>query len=247
MDGAGLCSEALAFPIHADDSRIVPMSREPILIKRYENRRLYDTHTSRYVNLEDVARMVRQGLDFRVIDAKSGDDQTRRVLTQIILEEAKKEEGGPPIDFLRQMINASDRSVRDFLRWYLGQAMDVYRRFQGMMQGGPFQEFQGQLDALAKKWPAAKWNPAGGFTAAWPFGSQHPNEDEPPEPGPIIEAGPVEEKLVDGEAVDAEVDTEEEEGSTEDLAAEMAREMAELRRRMEEMEEKLSGPASDDD
>jgi polyhydroxyalkanoate synthesis repressor PhaR len=224
------------------------MSREPILIKRYENRRLYDTHTSRYVNLEDMARMVRQGLDFRVIDAKSGDDQTRRVLTQIILEEAKKEEGGPPIDFLRQMINASDRSVRDFLRWYLGQAMDVYRRFQGVMQGGPFQDFQGQLDALAKKWPASKWNPASGFTAAWPFGSQHPNEAEAPEtgteppPGPMIEAVPLEEGLDDGEADDPE-----EPDSSEDLAAEMAREMAELRRRMEEMEEKLSGPASDDD
>ncbi|MCG8462650.1 MAG: hypothetical protein MI919_40715, partial [Holophagales bacterium] len=142
------------------------MAHEPILIKRYENRRLYDTHTSRYVNLEDVARMVRQGLDLRVIDAKSGNDQTRRVLIQVILEEAKKEEGGPPLDFLRQMITASDRSVRDFLRWYLGQAMEVYRRFQGVLQGGAFADWQGQLDAWSKKWTAAS-----PFSPAWPFGA----------------------------------------------------------------------------
>ena len=206
------------------------MAQDPILIKRYENRRLYDTHTSRYVNLEDVARMVRQGLDLRVIDAKSGNDQTRRVLIQVILEEAKKEDGGPPLDFLRQMITASDRSVRDFLRWYLGQAMEVYRRFQGVLQGKALADWQGQLDAWSKRWAGAS-----PFSPAWPFGAGRAARDE--NRGGDAESW--EAGVADGDHATAEEPPEEAPGQ--DLAAEMAREMAELRKRMEEMEQRL-GP-----
>lgn len=222
-----------------------PMASDPILIKRYENRRLYDTDSSRYVNLEDLSRMVRGGQDFEVVDVKSGEDQTRRVLIQIILEEAKREEGGPPIDFLRQMITASDRSVRDFLRWYLGQAMDVYQRFQGVLQGGSFpggvlQDIPGQLDALTRKWAP------GGLAGAWPFGAD-PRDPEIDSSGETSTGEASTGEASTGEASTGEAEEEAAATATGDLAREMAREMAELRRRMEEMEDRLAADRRGDD
>ena len=76
----------------------------PIIIKKYANRRLYNTHTSSYVTLEHLAQMVKDGVDFAVLDAKSGEDITRSVLTQIIVEEEAKGENLLPIRFLRQLI-----------------------------------------------------------------------------------------------------------------------------------------------
>ena len=80
-----------------------------ITIKKYRNRRLYDTLTSRYVKLEDVAVMVRAGEELEVIDVNTGDDITRVVLTQIIVEGAKDNEQEMPIEFLRQLISSTGR------------------------------------------------------------------------------------------------------------------------------------------
>jgi polyhydroxyalkanoate synthesis repressor PhaR len=96
------------------------------VVKKYANRRLYNTGSSRYVTLDDLSRMVRQGHHFVVHDAKSGEDLTRSILTQIILEEDGKGRNLLPISFLRQLISFYDDSLRAFLPRYLELSMENF-------------------------------------------------------------------------------------------------------------------------
>src|SRR3954467_15890431 len=98
---------------------------QPTVIKKYANRRLYHTGTSTYVTLEDLATMVRQGEDFVVFDAKSGDDLTRSVLTQIIFEQENKEgQNLLPVTFLRQLIRFYGDSLQALVPSYLEFSMN---------------------------------------------------------------------------------------------------------------------------
>lgn len=119
------------------------MSQPPpkVVIKKYENRRLYDTTNSRYVNLEEVAEMLRSGADIQVVDAKTNEDLTRTVLTQIIVEETKGRELGLPLELLRQLVLASDSARHQFLEWYLKNAMEAYQKVSESLQER-FQEVQ---------------------------------------------------------------------------------------------------------
>jgi len=110
-----------------------------VVIKKYENRRLYDTGASRYVNLEDVARMVREGAEVQVVDARTGQDLTRVILTQIIMEDAKGHESGLPLELLRKLIVASDRATHEFLTWYLTTVTDMYQKAQSALQTRPLE------------------------------------------------------------------------------------------------------------
>lgn len=110
------------------------MKSVSVLIKKYGNRRLYDTTGSRYVNLDDLAAMVRAGKDVRVVDAKTGQDLTRVTLTQIITEDAKDKPTGLPLELLRQLIVASDEVRQEFLMWYLKSAFDTYEKLQDAVQ-----------------------------------------------------------------------------------------------------------------
>jgi polyhydroxyalkanoate synthesis repressor PhaR len=103
------------------------MSGPSVVIKKYENRRLYDTSNSRYVNLEDIAQMVREGTEIRVIDAATGEDLTRLVLTQIIVESAKIPDSPFPLDMLRQMIMASGQVSQEGMRTYMKSMSDLYQ------------------------------------------------------------------------------------------------------------------------
>lgn len=105
-----------------------------IVIKKYGNRRLYDTGASRYVNLDDLAAHIRAGREVRVVDAKTGRDLTRVVLTQIITEDAKDKPTGLPLELLRQLIIASDEVRQEFLMWYLKSAFDTYQKLQDTVQ-----------------------------------------------------------------------------------------------------------------
>ncbi|HEX3322062.1 MAG TPA: polyhydroxyalkanoate synthesis regulator DNA-binding domain-containing protein [Terriglobales bacterium] len=105
-----------------------------IVIKKYGNRRLYDTSASQYVNLDEIARLVRKGRDVRVVDAKTGEDLTRVTLTQIITEDAKDAPAGLPLELLRQLIVASDRTSQEFIMWYLKSAFDAYQAVQDTVQ-----------------------------------------------------------------------------------------------------------------
>jgi len=106
----------------------------PVIIKKYGNRRLYDTAGSRYVNLDDIARLIREGKDVKVVDAKTGHDLTRVILTQIITEDAKDKPTGLPLELLRQLIIASDEVRQEFVMWYLKSAFDTYQRVQDAVQ-----------------------------------------------------------------------------------------------------------------
>jgi polyhydroxyalkanoate synthesis repressor PhaR len=110
------------------------MNRDRIVIKKYANRRLYDTSKSRYINLEDIAAMVRNGKDLQVVDASTGEDLTRVTLTQIIVEDAKGQPSGLPLELLRQLIVASDRVGQEFIMWYLKSAFDAYQNVQSSLQ-----------------------------------------------------------------------------------------------------------------
>ncbi len=110
------------------------MDRDRIVIKKYANRRLYDTSNSRYINLEDIAALVRNGKDVQVLDASTGEDITRVTLTQIIVEDAKGQPSGLPLELLRQLIQASDRVGQEFIMWYLKSAFDAYSKVQNSVQ-----------------------------------------------------------------------------------------------------------------
>jgi len=105
-----------------------------VIIKKYANRRLYDTSAGRYVNLDDLAGLIRKGEEIQVVDAKSGEDLTRVVLTQIIVEDAKGQATGLPLELLRQLIVASDRAGQEFIMWYLKSAFEAYRNVQDTVQ-----------------------------------------------------------------------------------------------------------------
>src|SRR5579872_6687133 len=110
------------------------MKPSVVVIKKYGNRRLYDTVGSRYVNLDDLAALVRAGKEVRVVDAKSGRDLTRVILTQIITEDAKDKPTGLPLELLRQLIMASDEVRQEFLMWYLKSAFDTFQKLQDTVQ-----------------------------------------------------------------------------------------------------------------
>jgi polyhydroxyalkanoate synthesis repressor PhaR len=105
-----------------------------VVIKKYGNRRLYDTGGSRYVNLDDIARLIREGKAVKVVDAKTGRDLTRVTLTQIITEDAKDKPTGLPLELLRQLIIASDEVRQEFVMWYLKSAFDTYQKVQDAVQ-----------------------------------------------------------------------------------------------------------------
>jgi polyhydroxyalkanoate synthesis repressor PhaR len=111
-------------------TRLMSKTQEPVTIKKYANRRLYNTGTSTYVTLEDLAVMVKDGEDFVVFDAKTGDDITRSVLTQIIFEQENKGTNLLPITFLRQVIRFYGDSMQLLLPRYLEMSVDNFTREQ---------------------------------------------------------------------------------------------------------------------
>jgi polyhydroxyalkanoate synthesis repressor PhaR len=110
------------------------MKSSSVIVKKYGNRRLYDTAASRYINLDDIASLIRQGKDVKVMDAKTGQDLTRVTLTQIITEDAKDKPTGLPLELLRQLIVASDEVRQEFIMWYLKSAFDTYQKVQDAVQ-----------------------------------------------------------------------------------------------------------------
>lgn len=112
-----------------------------ILIKRYGNRRLYNTETSSYVNYQELIKLIRDGHDVKVIDSRTKADVTKAVLMQVILEE-EKNQSVLPVSFLFQLIRARESAVQDFFKNYLSSSFEAYlktkeefdRRFRGFLQ-----------------------------------------------------------------------------------------------------------------
>src|SRR6266404_5325742 len=107
---------------------------KPVVVKKYANRRLYNTVTSTYVTLDDLAKMIKDGGNFVAYDAKSGEDITRSVLTQIIVEQEHKGQNLLPISFLRQLISLYGDSMQFLVPGYLEQAMIAFARNQEQMR-----------------------------------------------------------------------------------------------------------------
>jgi polyhydroxyalkanoate synthesis repressor PhaR len=157
-------------------------SRSPddvVIIKKYANRRLYDTESSTYITLERLAEMVRQKREFQVLDAKSGDDITRSVLTQIIMDEESRGSTMLPVNFLRQLISMYGDQMQSVVPQYLEASLDALQRNQaqlretmaGAFAANPFAEMArrnmelfkagaGQAKPAASETPAAEDNKA---------------------------------------------------------------------------------------
>jgi polyhydroxyalkanoate synthesis repressor PhaR len=163
--------------------------QNPVRIKKYANRRLYNTATSSYVTLDYLAQMVRNGTEFTVEDAKTGEDITRSVLTQIIVEEESKGQNMLPINFLRQLISLYGDNLQFLVPRYLEQSMESFAKnqeqmrsymkdsFGGMFPMERFEEMSKQNMAFFEQ-AMRMWNPfKAGMTvpgAAGPAG--HPSE-----------------------------------------------------------------------
>jgi polyhydroxyalkanoate synthesis repressor PhaR len=106
-----------------------------VIIKKYANRRLYNTETSSYITLDHLAAMTREGRDFKVIDAKSEEDITHNVLTQIIMEEENRGQTMLPVSFLRQLIAMYGDSMQSMVPQYLEASMDAFRRNRETQHG----------------------------------------------------------------------------------------------------------------
>lgn len=162
-----------------------------VVIKKYANRRLYNTATSTYVTLDDLSDMVKKGTDFVVYDAKSGEDITRSVLTQIIFEEESKGQNLLPIKFLRQLIHFYGDSMQAFVPGYLEMSLESLTKEQDKLRtqmaeiwgADPFKAMQEQTERNMAMFHDAMrmFNP---FTAAManqqpqprPQGQPHPKE-----------------------------------------------------------------------
>lgn len=137
----------------AEDETTKPVA----VVKKYANRRLYNTATSSYVTLEELAQMIRSGRDFVVYDAKTGEDITRSVLTQIILEEDARGRNLLPISFLRQLISFYDDQMRAILPRYLELSMENFARHQDQIRAYVEQTF-GRFFPLAQFEEMARQN-----------------------------------------------------------------------------------------
>ncbi len=141
---------------------------DTVIIKKYANRRLYNTETSSYITLEHLAAMTREGRDFKVVDAKTDADITHSVLTQIIMEEEARGASMLPVNFLRQLIAMYGDSMQAMVPGYLDASMESFRRNQeqfksaveGAFANSPFAEIakrnMDMFDAATKAFNAGK-------------------------------------------------------------------------------------------
>jgi polyhydroxyalkanoate synthesis repressor PhaR len=155
------------------------MANQRILIKKYENRRLYDATNSRYINLEEVAQLVQQGFDVQVVDATSGEDITRVILTQIIAEGAKTPDSNFPLDVLRQMVIASGRASQESAIRYTKAMLDLYQStYRAMVPAlNPFDFLQNATNPAASQQAATAANTA---SAGTPTASVNPAKSQAP-------------------------------------------------------------------
>ena len=106
---------------------------DTVIIKKYANRRLYNTQSSSYITLDHLAKMTREGIDYKVLDAKSGTDITHQIMTQIIMDEEASGEQLLPVSFLRQLISMYGNSMQGLVPHYLEASMEQFRANQAKL------------------------------------------------------------------------------------------------------------------
>ncbi|PTQ72667.1 polyhydroxyalkanoate synthesis repressor PhaR [Celeribacter persicus] len=148
--------------------------KDPLLIKRYASRRLYNTETSDYVTLEDIAGFIREGRDVQIVDLKSGDDLTRQYLLQIIAEHESRGESVLPLGVLTDLVRSYTTDIQSIVPQFLAQSFDMLRQGQEKMmqnfgtQIPGFEALQAQQEAFMKamtggmgqNWSAPKAEPS---------------------------------------------------------------------------------------
>ncbi|MHA6718926.1 polyhydroxyalkanoate synthesis repressor PhaR [Sphingomonas sp. RS6] len=157
----------------------------PVIIKKYANRRLYNTETSSYITLEHLAAMTREGRDFKVVDAKTDEDITHNVLTQIIMEEESRGQTMLPVNFLRQLIALYGDSMQAMVPGYLEASMDSFRRNQeqfksaveGAFANSPFAEIAKRNIAMFEA-AASAFQPGGAANPGQPMPGAAPAPTE---------------------------------------------------------------------
>ena len=159
---------------------------EPIVIKKYANRRLYNTATASFVRLEDLHQMVKDGVDFTVRDDKTGRDITSSVLAQIIAEEETKGHSVLPHDYLRQVLRAYSEGIGPQLATYLEQSMETFTQHQRSMAQQMQEMFDGsaaveQLAEASRRNLEEFQRAFGMFTPSAPKPSEKPAAEEDPE------------------------------------------------------------------
>src|SRR5687768_9869183 len=171
--GRGFCCGASSFGARAESLRLRGVSMaasasddDVVIIKKYANRRLYDTESSSYITLDRLAEMVRQKREFKVIDAKSGDDITHNVLTQIIMDEEARGKTMLPINFLRQLIGMYGDSMQSMVPQYLEAFQRNQSQFRdalaGAFTGGPLADLARRNMELFQKAAGGGGADAGG-------------------------------------------------------------------------------------
>lgn len=157
-----------------------------VIIKKYANRRLYDTESSSYITLERLAEMVRQKREFKVVDARSGEDITHNVLTQIIMDEESRGETLLPVSFLRQLIGLyGGGQMQSMLPQYLEASLEAFQRNQSQMRdalagaftANPFAELARRNMELFQS-AAGGLAPGGASPAAPSPAAEGPGDDE---------------------------------------------------------------------
>ena len=158
----------------------------PAIIKKYANRRLYNTETSSYITLDHLAAMTREGRDFKVIDAKTEDDITHNVLTQIIMEEESRGQTMLPVSFLRELISLYGDSMQAMVPGYLEASMESFRRNQeqfrtaveGAFANTPFAELAKRNMEMLQAAATAFKPGAPGATPPSPGAESAPTKDD---------------------------------------------------------------------
>ena len=208
----------------------VPAVAAPIVIKKYGNRRLYDTDESRYVTLDELAAKIRTGVELRVVDAQTGEDLTQATLTQIMLETGHAAKF-LPVQLLMQMIRLSDDALAEFFSRYVTGALDMYlqakRGMQSMASYNPLAQLPvAASDALARMWMGSPFpQPYAGYPMPGP-----PYMPPPPPPAQQYpQAGPPE-----GEPEPAPTNGERERDRGDSEVAAMRRELDELKQLIRE-------------
>jgi len=159
------------------------MNRKTVIVKKYGNRRLYDTTNSRYINQDEVAQMVREGHDVQVVDAVTGENFTRLVLTQIVVQHAKEPDSAFPLDILRQMVVAGGKATQETTLKYLKTVLDMYQNaYQSMAPpANPLEFFQA---AARPAVPLLPWVPKLAANS-YRTGAPHRKNDEADEVGEL--------------------------------------------------------------
>jgi polyhydroxyalkanoate synthesis repressor PhaR len=197
-----------------------------VLIKKYGNRRLYDTGDSRYVTLDELAAKIRAGSDLRVVDAQTGEDLTQATLTQLVLETGQAARF-LPVQLLTQMIRLSDDALAEFFSRYVTGALDVYlqakRGVQSLAAYNPLAQIpMAASDALTRMWMGGPF----GAPSYPPPG--YPGYAAPPPPYPVVAPEPT-----------AETDGEERRRPATDPGATRNEDVAAMRRELDELKQAL--------